>query len=166
MPHTLICGDRWLLIFSTMSGSSMISFSEMTLPAACTPLSVLAQRTSEDFLGSSALALEMAPAATNAVNRSPSIVRWRVSLHDVSTSLEACSCSALTSAFPCSQCPSTPASPQPCALVSSPRHRSLPLRMRMAAPNRQPGHPPRASGAWPFRYRCGLSCLIVPGLHN
>jgi hypothetical protein len=32
--------------------------------------------TKEDFFGSSALALEIAPAATNAWNKSPSIVLW------------------------------------------------------------------------------------------
>lgn len=51
-------------------------FEDMRLPAACTPLSVRAHLTKEDFLGSSALALEIAPAATNAWNKSPSMVLW------------------------------------------------------------------------------------------
>ena len=42
---------------------------DITFPAACTPLSVRAQRTSELFLGSSAFAFEIAPAATNAWNK-------------------------------------------------------------------------------------------------
>ena len=46
----------------------------MTFPAACTPLSVRAQRTNADFLGSFALAFEIAPAATKALNKSPSMV--------------------------------------------------------------------------------------------
>jgi hypothetical protein len=57
-----------------MSGSSTMSFNDTTFPAAWTPLSVRTHRTKEDFLGSLALALEMAPAATNAAKRSPSIV--------------------------------------------------------------------------------------------
>lgn len=51
-----------------------MSLRETTFPAACTPLSVRAQRTKDDFLGSTALALEMALAATKAANKSPSIV--------------------------------------------------------------------------------------------
>jgi hypothetical protein len=51
-----------------------MSFRETMFPAAWTPLSVRAQRTREDFLGSLALALEMAPAATKAAKRSPSMV--------------------------------------------------------------------------------------------
>lgn len=43
-------------------------------PAAWTPLSVRAHRTSDDFFGSVALALEMAPAATKAAKSSPSMV--------------------------------------------------------------------------------------------
>ena len=57
-----------------MSASSIISLSEMMLPAACTPLSVRAHLTSADFLGSLAFALEIAPASTKALKRSPSIV--------------------------------------------------------------------------------------------
>ncbi|GJC94835.1 cell cycle control protein [Colletotrichum higginsianum] len=74
MPQTRIWSGRLALILSTISSSSMMSFKLMTLPAAWTPLSVLAQRTRLDFLWSSALALEMAPAATKALKRSPSIV--------------------------------------------------------------------------------------------
>ena len=55
----------------------MISFSDIRLPAACTPLSVRAHLTREDFLGSSPFAFEIAPAATKAPNRSPSTVRSR-----------------------------------------------------------------------------------------
>ena len=51
-----------------------MSFKDITFPAACTPLSVRAQRTKDDFLGSSALAFDMAPALTKAANRSPSMV--------------------------------------------------------------------------------------------
>lgn len=51
-----------------------MSFRDIKFPAAWTPLSVRAHLTNDDFFGSSALAFEMAPAATKALNRSPSMV--------------------------------------------------------------------------------------------
>jgi hypothetical protein len=57
-----------------MSGSPTINFNDTTFPAAWTPLSVRAHRTSEDFLGSAAFAFEIARAATKAEKSSPSIV--------------------------------------------------------------------------------------------
>ena len=74
MPHTRICVLSFSLILATMSGSSTMSFRDIKFPAAWTPLSVRAHLTNDDFFGSSALAFEMAPAATKALNRSPSMV--------------------------------------------------------------------------------------------
>lgn len=59
----------------------------MTLPEAWTPLSVRAHRTKEDFLGSEALALEIAPAATRAGKSSPSIVLCSALLQKIHISL-------------------------------------------------------------------------------
>jgi hypothetical protein len=50
MSQTRICSGSAALILGMISGSSMMSLSEMTFPAAWTPLSVRAQRTREDYL--------------------------------------------------------------------------------------------------------------------